>query len=252
MFDKGKIKNLNEILQSKFKRELMQEKMILIVDDKFSVTRMISEYLVSKGFKILVANNGVQALTEARIHHPDLILLDIMMPHMDGYEFIKAFRKESNTPIILITAKIEETDKVIGLELGADDYITKPFSLAELVARIHAVLRRSEPSMDPLQMIEILGLQIFPDQYEVRKNGKIIELTPTEFEILITIAKQPGRVFTREHLLREIQGEAYESLEKTINVHIRNLRVKIEDDPSNPIFIQTVFGVGYRFHIGSA
>jgi len=230
----------------------MQEKMILIVDDKFSVTRMISEYLVSKGFKILVANNGVQALTEARIHHPDLILLDIMMPHMDGYEFIKAFRKESNTPIILITAKIEETDKVIGLELGADDYITKPFSLAELVARIHAVLRRSEPSMDPLQMIEILGLQIFPDQYEVRKNGKIIELTPTEFEILITIAKQPGRVFTREHLLREIQGEAYESLEKTINVHIRNLRVKIEDDPSNPIFIQTVFGVGYRFHIGSA
>lgn len=228
----------------------MEEKLILIVDDKFSVTRMISEYLVSKGFKILLANNGLQALTEARIHHPDLILLDIMMPHMDGYEFIETFRKESNTPIILITAKIEETDKVIGLELGADDYITKPFSLAELVARIHAVLRRSEPSFDLNQIIEIQGLQIFPNQYEVKKNGKTIDLTPTEFEILFTLAKQPGRVFTREQLLREIQGEAFESLEKTINVHIRNLRVKIEDDASTPFFIQTVFGVGYRFRDG--
>lgn len=228
----------------------MEEKLILIVDDKFSVTRMISEYLVSKGFKILLANNGLQALTEARIHHPDLILLDIMMPHMDGYEFIDTYRKESNTPIILITAKIEETDKVIGLELGADDYITKPFSLAELVARIHAVLRRSEPSFDLNQIIEIQGLQIFPNQYEVKKNGKTIDLTPTEFEILFTLAKQPGRVFTREQLLREIQGEAFESLEKTINVHIRNLRVKIEDDASTPFFIQTVFGVGYRFRDG--
>lgn len=228
----------------------MEEKLILIVDDKFSVTRMISEYLVSKGFKILLANNGLQALTEARIHHPDLILLDIMMPHMDGYEFIDTYRKESNTPIILITAKIEETDKVIGLELGADDYITKPFSLAELVARIHAVLRRSEPSFDLNQIIEIQGLQIFPNQYEVKKNGKSIDLTPTEFEILFTLAKQPGRVFTREQLLREIQGEAFESLEKTINVHIRNLRVKIEDDASTPFFIQTVFGVGYRFRDG--
>lgn len=230
----------------------MQEKLILIVDDKFSVTRMISEYLVSKGFKVIVANNGVQGLTEARINHPDLILLDIMMPHMDGYEFIKTYRKESNTPIILITAKIEETDKVIGLELGADDYITKPFSLAELVARINAVLRRSQPAIDPDQVLQIQSLQIIPEQYEVKKNGKLIKLTPTEFEILITMAKQPGRVFTREHLLCEIQGEAYESLEKTINVHIRNLRVKIEDDASNPCFIQTVFGVGYRFYNGSA
>ncbi|MFN2304950.1 MAG: response regulator [Anaerolineales bacterium] len=230
----------------------MQEKLVLIVDDKFSVTRMISEYLESKGFKILVANNGVQALTEARIHHPDLILLDIMMPHMDGYEFIKIFRSESSTPIILITAKIEETDKVIGLELGADDYITKPFSLAELVARIHAVLRRTELTLNPNQIIEVQGLLVFPDRYEVRKDGKIIELTPTEFELLLALAEQPGRVFTREQLLKEIQGEAYESLEKTINVHIRNLRVKIEDNPSDPFFIQTVFGVGYRFYNGSA
>ena len=230
----------------------MQEKLVLIVDDKFSVTRMISEYLESKGFKILVANNGAQALTEARIHHPDLILLDIMMPHMDGYEFIKIFRSESSTPIILITAKIEETDKVIGLELGADDYITKPFSLAELVARIHAVLRRTELTLNPNQIIEVQGLLVFPDRYEVRKDGKIIELTPTEFELLLALAEQPGRVFTREQLLKEIQGEAYESLEKTINVHIRNLRVKIEDNPSDPFFIQTVFGVGYRFYNGSA
>ena len=226
----------------------MSKELILIVDDKFSVTRLVSDYLKSKGFDTIEARDGRQALTEARIHNPDLILLDIMMPHMDGFEFIKAYRKESNAPIILLTAKIEETDKVFGLGLGADDYVTKPFSMAELVARIEAVLRRVNTSEDPCRILEFNDLKIFPDRFEVTKAGKEICLTPTEFQILKLLAEAPGRVFTREQLLREIQGDDFEVLEKTINVHIRNLRVKIEKDPTHPIFIQTVFGVGYRFN----
>ncbi len=225
----------------------MTGKLILIVDDKFSVTRMVAEYLQSKGYETLIAHDGKQALTEARINHPDLILLDIMMPHMDGFEFIQTYRKEYNKPIILLTAKVEETEKVIGLGLGADDYVTKPFGMAELVARIEAVLRRSSSNPAPNQALSFGPLSIDPEKFEVRFNQNEIALTPTEFQILLTLAQNPGRVFTREQLLCEIQGEAYDSLEKTINVHIRNLRVKIEVNPSKPQFIQTVFGIGYRF-----
>lgn len=223
------------------------DKLVLIVDDKFSVTRLVTDYLNSKGFRTITAWDGNQALTEARINHPDIILLDIMMPHMDGFEFIKAFRKESNTPIILLTAKIEESDKVIGLGLGADDYVTKPFGMAELAARIKAVLRRSDPSRIQDEILQFRSLTIDPAKFEVTLNGKEITLTPTEFQLLMILAQNPGRVFTREQILSEIQGDSYASLEKTINVHIRNLRVKIEEDPGNPQFIQTVFGVGYRF-----
>lgn len=226
----------------------MSKQLVLIVDDKFSVTRLVSDYLKSKGFETIEARDGKQALTEARINHPDLILLDIMMPHMDGFEFIQTYRQESNTPIILLTAKIEETDKVFGLGLGADDYVTKPFSMAELVARIEAVLRRVGKSDDPNMLLEFDDLKIFPERFEVTKADEEINLTPTEFQILKLLAESPGRVFTREQLLREIQGESFEVLEKTINVHIRNLRVKIEDDPTQPRYIQTVFGVGYRFN----
>ncbi|MCB2202594.1 response regulator transcription factor [bacterium] len=225
----------------------MTGKQILIVDDKFSVTRLVSEYLQSKGFETLIAYDGNQALTEARIHHPDLILLDIMMPHMDGFEFIKTYRKETNTPIILLTARVEESDKVVGLGLGADDYVTKPFGMAELVARIEAVLRRSDPARSTDQAIHTGELTIDTEKFEIRKGDDTISLTPTEFNLLLVLASNPGRVFTREQLLSEVQGASYESLEKTINVHIRNLRVKIESDPSNPKYILTVFGVGYRF-----
>ena len=169
------------------------------------------------------------------------------MPHMDGFEFIKAYRKESNTPIILLTAKIEETDKVIGLGLGADDYVTKPFGMAELVARVKAVLRRSDPALVQKKILQFGDLRIDTEKFDVTHKGKGITLTPTEFQLLATLAENPGRVFSREQLLRETQGETYDSLEKTINVHVRNLRVKIEDDPGNPKYIQTVFGVGYRF-----
>lgn len=225
----------------------MNDKLVLIVDDKFSVTRLVTDYLSSKGYRTLTAWDGNQALTEARIHHPDIILLDIMMPHMDGFEFIKAYRKESNTPIILLTAKIEETDKVVGLGLGADDYVTKPFGMAELAARIKAVLRRSDSSQIQNNILQFGSLRIDSEKFEVILNDKEITLTPTEFQLLLTLTKNPGRVFTREQILCEIQGDTYDSLEKTINVHIRNLRVKIEEDPGNPKYIQTVFGVGYRF-----
>lgn len=225
----------------------MSDKLVLIVDDKFSVTRLISDYLGSKGFRTITAWDGNQALTEARIHKPDIILLDIMMPHMDGFEFIKTYRKESNTPIILLTARVEETDKVVGLGLGADDYVTKPFGMAELVARIKAVLRRSNPEIVQTKILEFGELRIDTEKFNVSLKGKEITLTPTEFQLLATLAENPGRVFKREQLLRELQGESYDALEKTINVHIRNLRVKIEEDPSQPKYIQTVFGVGYRF-----
>ena len=226
---------------------IMDEKTILIVDDKFSVTHLVSDYLTSKGYKTITAWDGNQALTEARVHHPDIILLDIMMPHMDGFEFIKTYRKESNTPIILLTAKIEESDKVVGLGLGADDYVTKPFGMAELNARIGAVLRRSTVSQGQNQVMQFGELKINPNKFEVLVKDKEITLTPTEFQLLSILAQNPGRVFTREQLLSEVKGESYESLEKTINVHIRNLRVKIEEDPAKPRYIQTVFGVGYRF-----
>jgi DNA-binding response OmpR family regulator len=225
----------------------LDNKLVLIVDDKFSVTRLVTDYLNSKGYRTITAWDGNQALTEARINHPDIILLDIMMPHMDGFEFIKEFRKESNTPIILLTAKIEEADKVVGLGLGADDYVTKPFGMAELAARIKAVLRRSDPSRMQNQVIQSGNLRIDPEKFEVSLNDQEITLTPMEFQLLLTLAQKPGRVFTREQILNEIQGDSYDSLEKTINVHIRNLRVKIEEDPANPKYIQTVFGVGYRF-----
>ena len=225
----------------------INNKLVLIVDDKLSVTRLVTDYLNSKGYRTITAWDGNQALTEARINHPDIILLDIMMPHMDGFEFIKEFRKESNAPIILLTAKIEEVDKVVGLGLGADDYVTKPFGMAELAARIKAVLRRSDPSRIQNQIIQSGNLRIYPEKFEVSLNDQEITLTPMEFQLLLTLAQKPGRVFTREQILSEIQGDSYDSLEKTINVHIRNLRVKIEDDPANPKYIQTVFGVGYRF-----
>jgi len=226
----------------------MPDDLVLIVDDKFSVTRMISDYLHSKGFRTLIAHNGQEALTEARIHHPDVILLDVMMPHINGFDFIDIFRKESGIPIILLTAKIAESDKVFGLELGADDYVTKPFSLAELVARIQAVSRRAQSPSGGRNFIQFRDLKIYPEKFKVTKEEAAIKLTPTEFKILLTLAENPGRVFSRSQLLEKSQGLSFETNEKTVNVHIRNLRKKIEKDPQNPALIQTVFGVGYKFN----
>lgn len=220
---------------------------ILVVDDKANVRILLREYLSAEGFRVVTANDGREALIVARYEKPDLILLDIMMPEMSGYEFMRQYRKEADTPIILLTAKVEETDKVLGLELGADDYITKPFGMRELVARIRAVLRRTEKAPQQPQVLRAGDLVVDLAAHTVSVAGKVVHLTPSEFELLTTLMASPGRVFSRLQLLAQLQGGAFEGVERTIDVHIRNLRSKIEVDASKPRYIETVFGVGYRF-----
>jgi two-component system, OmpR family, alkaline phosphatase synthesis response regulator PhoP len=228
-------------------------KTILVVDDKAGLRTLVREYLSEQGFRVVVAANGREALYIARHEKPNLILLDIMMPEMDGYEFIRTHHREAATPIILLTARIEETDKVLGLELGADDYVTKPFGMRELLARIHAVLRRTEGSgvpgtIAPSGVLRAGSVVLNRDTRRVEVQGQPVELTPTEFGLLTVLMASPGRVFTRAELLQATQGVAIETMERAINVHISNLRSKIELDPANPRYIETVFGIGYRFH----
>ncbi|MCI0710893.1 MAG: response regulator transcription factor [Chloroflexi bacterium] len=217
---------------------------ILVVDDKISAQRLVSEYLTEQGYDVVTADNGRDALFVVRQERPDLILLDIMMPEMDGYEFMKTFRREHDTPIILLTAKIEETDKVIGLELGADDYVTKPYSMRELLARIRAVMRRVNRDSRDDDILQVGDIVLNKTTFTVKVNGESVTLTRTEFEILNILMETPGRVFSRGELLEYL--DAYDGSERTIDVHIRNLRTKIEQDPKNPLYIETVFGMGYR------
>jgi len=222
-------------------------KTILVADDKANVRNLVREYLEAEGFRVVIAANGREALYAARQAKPDLILLDIMMPEMSGYEFIRAYRKERETPIILLTAKLDETDKVLGLELGADDFVTKPFSMKELVARINAVLRRTGHPATPPEILSDGGIRLDRDSRTVTVSGLPASLTPSEFELLYMLMSAPGHVFPRTELLLKLQGTTFQGVERTIDVHIRNLRTKIEPDPSKPIYIETVFGVGYRF-----
>ena len=222
-------------------------KTILVVDDSPNVRTLVREYLTAEGFRVVTANDGRAALFTARTDKPDLILLDIMMPEMTGYEFIRAYRKEHATPIILLTAKLEESDKVLGLELGADDYVTKPFGMRELVARINAVLRRMTTAAMPSEVLRAADITLDKGSRIVTVNEVAVNLTPSEFELLAVLMSSPGRVFSRSILLDQVQGTTFEGVERTIDVHIRNLRTKIEPDPSKPIYIETVFGVGYRF-----
>jgi DNA-binding response OmpR family regulator len=220
---------------------------ILVVDDKANMRTLLRDYLSEQGFQVVTAENGRSALFVAREANPDLILLDIMMPEMDGYTFIRHYRKEAGAPIILLTAKLEEDDKVLGLELGADDYVTKPFGMRELVARIRAVLRRANGDVQPRHPIQIGDVELDHDARQVTVRGAPVALTPSEFDLLATLMAKPGHVFSRIELLERLQGTVIEGAEKTINVHIHNLRTKIESDPSAPAYIETVFGVGYRF-----
>lgn len=222
-------------------------KTILVVDDKASVRTLVQEYLTAEGFRVVTADNGRNALFVARQEKPDLILLDIMMPEMDGYEFVRVYRKERDTPIILLTAKLEETDKVLGLELGADDYVTKPFGMRELVARIRAVLRRVGQDAPPAEVLRVADIILDKSNRLVKVGDRLVHLTPSEFDLLAELMSAPGRVFSRAILLEQLQGIAFEGIERTIDVHIRNLRTKIEPDPRHPRYIETVFGVGYRF-----
>ncbi len=220
---------------------------ILVVDDKASVRTVVRDYLTEEGFRVVTAENGRMALYVARHEKPDLILLDIMMPEMGGYEFLRAYRKERNTPVILLTARLEESDKVLGLELGADDYVTKPFGIRELVARIRAVLRRAGLEAARPAVLRAGDLVLDLDARTVRIGDQPIRLTPSEFELLAMLMAAPGRAFPRLELLERLQGIAIEGVEHTVNTHIYNLRGKIEPDPSQPRYIEAVFGVGYRF-----
>jgi two-component system, OmpR family, alkaline phosphatase synthesis response regulator PhoP len=222
---------------------------ILIADDKANIRNLVRDYLESEGFRVVIAVDGREALYTARAEKPDLILLDIMMPEMSGYDFLRTYRKERETPVILITAKLDETDKVLGLELGADDYVTKPFGMKELVARINAVLRRAErPPIEP-DVLEIREIRLDRESRTVSVSERPVSLTPSEFDLLALLMSAPGRVFPRSEILLKFQGNTFEGVERTVDVHIRNLRIKIEENPSSPQYIETVFGVGYRFPI---
>ncbi|MCB9161205.1 MAG: response regulator transcription factor [Caldilineaceae bacterium] len=220
---------------------------ILVVDDKRELRNMVKSYLEVEGFRVVTAGDGREAIFVAREAKPDLILLDLMMPEMGGYEFLRAWSREADTPVIILTAKLEEHDKVLGLELGADDYVTKPFSLRELTARVRAVLRRLEKSQNEPEILRSGEVVLDPSRRLVTVDDTRVDLTPTEFDLLAIFMASPGRVFSRLDLLDQTQGEAYEGYERTIDVHIRNLRTKIEPDPKSPRYIETVYGVGYRF-----
>ncbi len=227
-------------------------KTIMVVDDKASMRRLVQDYLTQEGFRVVTANNGRNALFVARHEKPDLIILDIMMPEMDGYEFIRVYGRERETPIILLTARLDESDKVLGLELGADDYVTKPFSMRELVARIRAVLRRAAQGAPPSEVLRAAGVTLDKGSRFVKVGDQFVNLTPSEFDLLAVLMSAPGRVFSRPDLLTQLQGSAFEGVERNIDVHVSNLRAKIEPDPRQPRYVETVFGVGYRFCAGSS
>lgn len=219
---------------------------ILVVDDEAGVVSLLEAYLRHHGFQVLTAANGREALRQTRHERPDLIVLDIMMPEMDGLEFLRAHRRQADTPVILLTARIEDEDKVVGLELGADDYLTKPFRPRELVARIRAVLRRAGGDAPPVAVLRAGDLQLDRQRHRLTIGATLVDLTPSEFELLAALMSAPGRVFSRLELLDRIQGIGYEGYERTIDVHVKNLRAKIERDPRRPRYVETVYGVGYR------
>jgi len=222
-------------------------KRILIVDDEEMIVRTVKAYLDREGFKTYTALDGEAAVQSFEEKGPDLIILDLMLPKMSGIEVTRTIRAKSSVPIIMLTAKAAEADRVVGLELGADDYVVKPFSPRELVARVRAVLRRYEGEGMEAERIVSGGLEIDLKTRELKVDGKGIDLTPTEFDLLAYLARHPGQVFTRLQLLREVQGYTYDSFARTIDTHVKNLRRKIEKDPKAPTYILTVHGVGYRF-----
>jgi DNA-binding response OmpR family regulator len=220
---------------------------ILVVDDQSSVRQLLQEYLIEQGYRVLTATDGQNAIYMARHEPPDLILLDVMMPRMDGYQFLRQYRKERQTPVIIITAREEETDAVLGLDLGADDYVVKPFRMRELVARIQAVLRRNLDTGEKFEVLRAGDILLDERTHSVTARGAPVQLTPIEFALLEVFLHSPGRVFTRTDLADHLAESNFTGLDSTLNVHIRNLRLKIEPEPATPRYIETVFGVGYRF-----
>jgi DNA-binding response OmpR family regulator len=225
-------------------------KTILVVDDEERLVALLEAYLKKEGFRVVTAGNGKQAGEAARREKPDLIVLDIMMPEMDGLEFLKEHRRRAETPVILLTARVEDDDRVVGLELGADDYLTKPFRPRELLARIRAVLRRSGRAASLPATLKHNDLLLDRERHVVTVAGRMIDLTPSEFDLLAALLSVPGKAFSRLELLEHVQGIRYEGYERTIDVHVKNLRAKIEPDSRHPKYVETVYGVGYRLADG--
>jgi DNA-binding response OmpR family regulator len=222
---------------------------ILIIEDERELVKILTSYLEKAGHTVISAYRGDSGYSLWQQKKPDLVLLDLNLPGMDGLDIAKEIRRQSETPVIMLTARVEEIDKLIGLELGADDYITKPFSPREVVARVKTVLRRAGSAQITAKVLRVADLEIDLDAHQIKRGDDIIELTPTEFNILATLAAQPGRVLSRIQLLQAVQPDsfAYEGFERTVDAHIKNLRHKLEPDPKNPVYVETIFGVGYRF-----
>jgi two-component system, OmpR family, alkaline phosphatase synthesis response regulator PhoP len=223
-------------------------KRVLVVEDESKIARLVRDYLEHAGFEVAVAGDGEVALAETRRARPDLVVLDLGLPGRDGLDVARSLRRTSNVPIVMLTARGEETDRVVGLELGADDYVVKPFSPRELVARVRAVLRRAEAAgAGGTEVLRVADVEVDLPRMRVAVGGRPVELTPTEFQLLATMAREPGRVFTRGQLLDAVHGVAFESYERAVDAHVKNLRKKIEPTPGHPRYLLTVHGVGYRF-----
>lgn len=220
---------------------------ILVVDDEPKIVKIARDYLEQGGFRVQSADNGTMALAAARHERPDLVVLDLNLPGMDGLDVCRALRRESDVPIIMLTARVEETDRLIGLELGADDYITKPFSPKELVARVRTVLRRVRGDYEPTTTLRMAGLEIDLNGHKASKNGEVVRLTRIEFNLLALLAQNPGQTFSRSQLLDKLHGVSAGGYDRSVDAHIKNLRKKLEDDPADPQYILTVYGVGYQF-----
>ena len=221
--------------------------LILVVDDEPKIVKLARDYLEQSGFRVIAATDGRSALDLAHQQRPDLVVLDLKLPGIDGLDVCRTLRRESDVPIIMLTSRVEETDRLIGLELGADDYITKPFSPRELVARVRAVLRRVQGGTRQTGLIQAADLEIDLNGHRVTRKGEVITLTRSEFNLLVMLAQHPGQAFTREQLLTRLYNVGYDSYARSIDAHIKNLRQKLESDPSEPRYILTVFGVGYKF-----
>jgi two-component system alkaline phosphatase synthesis response regulator PhoP len=220
---------------------------ILVVDDEPKILKLAGDYLERGGFRVVTAAEGSTALAVARRERPDLVVLDLNLPGTDGLDICRVLRRESDVPIIMLTARVEETDRLIGLELGADDYITKPFSPRELVARVRAVLRRVQGGVRQPGLIRAGDLEIDLNGHRVTRAGEVIDLSRTEFNLLAVLAQHPGQTFTRAQLLDRLHGVAYEGYDRSIDAHVKNLRRKLEANPLEPCYVLTVYGIGYKF-----
>ena len=224
-------------------------KKILVIDDEEKIVTVLKAYLEQSGYQVVTAADGKGALATFQREKPDFMILDLTLPGLDGLEVCRAVRRQSNIPILMLTARVEEADKLMGLELGADDYVVKPFSPREVVARVRTIFRRASSEVAQNEIIRVGNLEIDMDQHTVMVADHQVELTPTEFDILVVLARQPKRVFTRLQIMEQAQGNAFEGYERTIDAHIKNIRLKLEPNSKDPTFIHTVFGVGYKLEV---